>query len=423
MTGGILQLVTYGIEDIFIIGKPQITFFKTVYRRHTNFSRGECDLPFSNKVDFGRKSRCKIQRYGDLLHRLFIVLTIPTVDIRFRILTVGEVKRILAECDVIWKTTRPNDAIFNEDDFEEVSALIQLKIDDVNLELEIINTVLPLLREGGEFFPSVWLDNHLEIRDGLENGSITNKFADDLYFNELIDAIIGLDTFNNLALIYQFVDGHGRDRTPPVALDNALELQFVLFNEFVQFATGATTFDPASFNDENLFFLFNTETANYNIGGGINQLDSNTVFRTGIINAYGEQQFDNLDGFKIFEDTLDNQQADINSNFDVQIILDALLDNIRFGLIKNPKLLLNVYNSLNDDFKFILYKKLQRQAPGIYKPNNEFINLSLTTSGEQEPEFDDNFTGDFDLIPEPGEPTSVIHPYGVFVNVAVTDFS
>ena len=38
MSGGLLQLVVYGEQDIYLTGNPEITFFKVVYRRHTNFS-------------------------------------------------------------------------------------------------------------------------------------------------------------------------------------------------------------------------------------------------------------------------------------------------------------------------------------------------------------------------------------------------
>ena len=38
MGGGLMQLVAYGAQDIYITGNPQITFFKVVYRRHTNFA-------------------------------------------------------------------------------------------------------------------------------------------------------------------------------------------------------------------------------------------------------------------------------------------------------------------------------------------------------------------------------------------------
>ena len=41
MGGGLMQLVAMGSQDVFLTGNPQITFFKVVYKRHTNFSK-EC---------------------------------------------------------------------------------------------------------------------------------------------------------------------------------------------------------------------------------------------------------------------------------------------------------------------------------------------------------------------------------------------
>ena len=36
--GGLMQLVAYGAQDVYLSGKPEITFFKAVYKRHTNFA-------------------------------------------------------------------------------------------------------------------------------------------------------------------------------------------------------------------------------------------------------------------------------------------------------------------------------------------------------------------------------------------------
>ena len=38
MTGGLMQLVAYGAQDLYLTGNPQVTFFKIVYKRYTNFS-------------------------------------------------------------------------------------------------------------------------------------------------------------------------------------------------------------------------------------------------------------------------------------------------------------------------------------------------------------------------------------------------
>ena len=61
MSGGIIQLVAYGLTDLFLTGNPQITFFKVVYRRHTNFSTEVIPQPFTHKPEFGKKSYISIR--------------------------------------------------------------------------------------------------------------------------------------------------------------------------------------------------------------------------------------------------------------------------------------------------------------------------------------------------------------------------
>ena len=53
MSGGIIQLVAYGVEDLYLTGDPQITFFKVVYRRHTNFATESIKQTFSSAANFG----------------------------------------------------------------------------------------------------------------------------------------------------------------------------------------------------------------------------------------------------------------------------------------------------------------------------------------------------------------------------------
>ena len=68
MGGGILQLVTKGVETIYLTDNPQITIFKNIYRRHTNFSLFEQDLHFKGKFGFGNINNIKIRNIGDILH-------------------------------------------------------------------------------------------------------------------------------------------------------------------------------------------------------------------------------------------------------------------------------------------------------------------------------------------------------------------
>jgi hypothetical protein len=77
MGGGLLQLVAYGAQDVYLTGNPQITFFKVVYRRHTNFAMEAIQQTFSGIPDFGNTVYCQISRNGDLIHRTYLQVKVP----------------------------------------------------------------------------------------------------------------------------------------------------------------------------------------------------------------------------------------------------------------------------------------------------------------------------------------------------------
>lgn len=79
MSGGLMQLVAYGAQDVYLTGNPQITFFKIVYRRHTNFAVESIEQYFNGSINFARKSSCEISRNGDLITRLFLKVILPEV--------------------------------------------------------------------------------------------------------------------------------------------------------------------------------------------------------------------------------------------------------------------------------------------------------------------------------------------------------
>ena len=78
MGGGLLQLVAYGAQDVYLTGNPQITFFKVVYRRHTNFSIESIQQTFNGTPGGGKRVTCQISRNGDLVHKLYVVFTHPS---------------------------------------------------------------------------------------------------------------------------------------------------------------------------------------------------------------------------------------------------------------------------------------------------------------------------------------------------------
>jgi len=77
--GGLLQLVAQGKQDIFLTGNPQVTWFKMVYRRYTNFAIESQIIQFDTQPDFGRRVTCVIPRKGDLLGPMWLEIALPDI--------------------------------------------------------------------------------------------------------------------------------------------------------------------------------------------------------------------------------------------------------------------------------------------------------------------------------------------------------
>jgi hypothetical protein len=75
-----MQIVAYGAQDVYLTGNPQITYFKVVYRRHTNFACESIEQTFNGTADFGRKVTALISRSGDLIGRVYLQATLPAIS-------------------------------------------------------------------------------------------------------------------------------------------------------------------------------------------------------------------------------------------------------------------------------------------------------------------------------------------------------
>ena len=81
MAGGLIQIATYGSQDLFLTGTPEITFFKIVYRRHTYFSIESVKVGFDDPVEFGGLSTIKVPKIGDLVHKTYLEVLLPRIDL------------------------------------------------------------------------------------------------------------------------------------------------------------------------------------------------------------------------------------------------------------------------------------------------------------------------------------------------------
>jgi hypothetical protein len=76
-----MQLVSYGAQDIYISGNPQITFWKILYKRHTNFAMESIEVTFNGQADFNKRVTAVINRNADLMYKTYVQLVLPAVDL------------------------------------------------------------------------------------------------------------------------------------------------------------------------------------------------------------------------------------------------------------------------------------------------------------------------------------------------------
>lgn len=79
-SGSLIQLVAVGPQDVPLIGNPQMTHFKSVFKRHTNFALESIPLNFNQALNFDRKSTCLIDKKGDLLSDIWLEVKLPALS-------------------------------------------------------------------------------------------------------------------------------------------------------------------------------------------------------------------------------------------------------------------------------------------------------------------------------------------------------
>jgi hypothetical protein len=76
-----MQLVSYGAQDIYISGNPQITFWKVLYKRHTNFAVESIEVTFNGQADFNKRVTAVINRNADLMYKTYVQVVLPQITL------------------------------------------------------------------------------------------------------------------------------------------------------------------------------------------------------------------------------------------------------------------------------------------------------------------------------------------------------
>ena len=94
MPGGLIQLISYGKENLYLSGDPEITFFKIIYRRYTNFSIEPVSQYFKNSPDFGKRVTCSISKNADLINRIYVCVRLPNIISKYKNIQFAWAKKI-----------------------------------------------------------------------------------------------------------------------------------------------------------------------------------------------------------------------------------------------------------------------------------------------------------------------------------------
>ena len=73
MSGGIAQLVAVGAQDVHLVGQPEVSFFRSTYKRHTNFSQTVERQVIQGNVSNNGMSTIRFERKGDMLNYVYLV--------------------------------------------------------------------------------------------------------------------------------------------------------------------------------------------------------------------------------------------------------------------------------------------------------------------------------------------------------------
>ena len=215
MGGGLMQLVAYGAQDIYLTGNPQITFFKVVYRRHTNFSMESIQQTWNGQNKGADGSRCTatISRNGDLVHKMYIqidnfVSSSSTYEnggadwIRTATLEIGgqQIDKITGQWMEVWaelSEPNPSGAVINGSNggtqFQNMSGFGGV-VDGIGVNASNLYVPLPFwfCRNPGLALPLIALQYH-EVKLVLEHGLGTVMTGTNIDQNLWVDYIY-LDT-------------------------------------------------------------------------------------------------------------------------------------------------------------------------------------------------------------------------------------
>ena len=400
MPKGILQLVAKNIEDSILTDNPSVTLFKTMYRRHTNYSKYEHKLNFYNSLNFGINTNAILKRRGDLLHKLYLVIDLPEININLPILSRQEVQTLLNKYNISYTfTENPNEPI-SETELTSISNSIETKIIEINSDIIILNNMLSELSTN--YNPA----NH--------QGTPVNT-----YYQNIITSLMQFEDDN---IYYKYTLALFNDTTTPRTIRNSDVLQLLLYNNIRDFDNGVLYFinnDTSTNIDEIIKLITYVEYGKFNANI---YSDNLTIFNTTLDKIYYKVQnppanitpdtsdYKVLDSYKTFITFLIENRQNINNTYELEKFRLLLVNHMINNVEQNFELFKKIYTVLTNRFSVYNIKPIRSQRGVVTLDITlPFISMSLV---ESTIDFDDLISSYLSLDTS----LTFTHYYGIYIN-------
>ena len=144
MTGSILQLVSVGMDSIFLTHNPSITLFKIVYRRYTNFSIATRTKQIKNITDFDKEGYYVLQKEADCIHNMWLNIDLSDIELSYGTPTRDYINSICSKYGftIQYQTDGSGNIIVTPNDYtyiiDEINQFIESEVNKNNSLIDII---------------------------------------------------------------------------------------------------------------------------------------------------------------------------------------------------------------------------------------------------------------------------------------------
>ena len=335
--GGLIQLVAIGSQDLYLTGNPQITFFKIVYKRYTNFSSEIIKQNFLTTPNFETNANVEIERNGDLITNLFFRTNLKLNENLIEVFNENDNDNI--DYYIIGNNTLNINSNGTHDVFYDINKTIYLSLSEEQLSFSSNQTDLIQTKLIGYGILEIKLESNFE-------------------FNSI--DISGLDLSD--------IDISGLDISDinNIDLSNISQYNFNLNNIF------------------NVGDVIKIELNNYKIDNKYYQIHEDSDLENGIIIIKGNKyDFEELNNITFNNSNQINIQKYLSNNNNIDIIVNHSLIEIDLNDIESTNVNINNLIQININDNLFMNKKfkiINKKNNKLYLKTNDINNVKFKSN-------------------------------------------